>query len=440
MKRFFVLTGSLAALGFTIAAAAQQPPLPAGTTTEEAREAAQRSSTPPLAEAESDIALQNYDAARKLIDPWIAAHPADARALFDRGYIEDAQEHPDLAIADYQKSIAADPKQFEPRLSLGLLLARQGHPKEAIEQLTTAVTLEPDPPNPGAQAQAFRALARLERSSDPAAAKEHLLAALKLGPEQPDDVLLTAEIAAANEDDETAEAAYRRVLARQPESSAATAGLVHLLIKQKKYAGAEPLLRAALVRDPDDPALNSQLASVLTYEDKNDEAVAVLERLHRLEPEDPLIGGMLADAYTRNGTPEKAGAILDELVKKHPQNADLLSARGDNLLEQHRYPEAIEAFQAALKISPDTADNWMKLAIAASQDKQYTLVLNALSTWTKYSSENPGSNFLMATAYDNLHRNKEAVEYYQKFLASSAGKFPDQEWEARHRLIALGVH
>jgi predicted Zn-dependent protease len=153
-----------------------------------------------------------------------------------------------------------------------------------------------------------------------------------------------------------------------------------------------------------------------------------------------LIGGMLADAYTRNGTPEKAGAILDELVKKHPQNADLLSARGDNLLEQHRYPEAIEAFQAALKISPDTADNWMKLAIAASQDKQYPLVLNALSTWTKYSAENPGSNFLMATAYDNLHRNKEAVEYYQKFLASSAGKFPDQEWEARHRLIALGVH
>jgi hypothetical protein len=29
------------------------------------------------------------------------------------------------------------------------------------------------------------------------------------------------------------------------------------------------------------------------------------------------------------------------------------------------------------------------------------------------------------------------VEYYQKFLAVDAGKSPDQEWQARHRLIAL---
>jgi predicted Zn-dependent protease len=444
MKQFCVLSGFLAFLGLAICAPAQQAPLPPGTTTQDAKEAAQRqaaqNAATPLAEAEGDIALQNYDGARKLLDPWIAAHPADARAIFDRGYIEDAQNHPDAAVADYRKSIAVDPKQFEPRLSLGLLLARQDHPKEAIEQLTTAVTLEPDPPNPGAQSPAFRALARLERASDPAAAKEHLLAALRLGPEQPDDVLLTAEIAVANEDDETAETAYRRVLAKQPESSAATAGLVHLLIKQKKYAEAEPLLRSALVRDPDDPALNSQLASVLAYEDKNDESVAVLERLHQLKPNDPLIGGMLAGAYAQNGIPEKAEPILDELLKKYPQNASLLSAKGDNLLQQHRYPEAITALQAALKVEPENADNWMKLAIAASQDKQYSVVLDALSMRAKYAGENAGSDFLRATAYDNLHRNKEAVEYYQKFLASSAGQFPDQEWEARHRLIALGAH
>jgi hypothetical protein len=32
---------------------------------------------------------------------------------------------------------------------------------------------------------------------------------------------------------------------------------------------------------------------------------------------------------------------------------------------------------------------------------------------------------------------KQAVEYYQRFLAADAGKLPDQEWQARHRLIAL---
>jgi len=432
--RSWVVSATLLAAGFAEFAWAQPAPLPPGTSSPDARAPA----TTPVADAEGDIALQNYAGARKLLEPWIASHALDARALFDLGYVEDAESHPQAALADYKKSIEADPKQFEPRLSLGLLLAREGHPKEAEEQLNAAGNLLPNPPNPGAQAQAFRALARLERTSDPAAAKEHLLMALRLGPEQPDDVLLTAEIAIANDDNETAEEAYRRVLAKQPESSAATAGLVHLLLKQKKYAEAEPLLRSALGRDPDDPALNSQLASTLTYEGKKDEALAVLERLHQLKPDDPILGGMLADAYTQNGNPEKADPILAELLKKWPQNPELLSARGDNLLEQHRYPEAITAFQAALKVSPQNADDWMSLAIAASQAQQYPTVLDALAMRAKYGEENAGSNFLRAMAYDNLHQGKLAVEYYRKFLAISAGKFPDQEWEAEHRLIALG--
>ena len=201
-------------------AKAQQAPLPPGTSAPDTPpKPAQDAAATPLTDAEGNIALQNYTKARSLLLPWLSAHPNDARALFDLGYLEDAENHPDAAAANYKKSIEADPKRFESRLSLGLLLAREGHPQEAQEQLTTAVTLQPDPPNPAAQAQAYRALARLERTTDPAAAKEHLLDALHLGPEQPDDLLLTAEIATANEDDETAEAAYRQLLARQPESS-----------------------------------------------------------------------------------------------------------------------------------------------------------------------------------------------------------------------------
>jgi tetratricopeptide (TPR) repeat protein len=419
-------------------ATAQQAPLPPGTSApDEAPKPSRDAAAGPLADAEGDIALQNFAQARTLLLPWLSAHPEDARALFDLGYLEDAEEHPDAAVADYKKSIEADPKRFESRLSLGLLLARQGRPQEAQEQLTAAVALQPDPPNAAAQEQAYRALARLERAADPAAAKEHLLDALRLGPEQPDDLLLTAEIATANEDDETAEAAYRQLLARQPESSDAAAGLVHLLLKEKKYAEAEPLLRTALSRDPDNPALNSQLASALTYEGKRDEAIRVLEKLCALKPDDPLIGGMLADAYTQNGNPEKGDPILADLLRKYPQNPDILNSRAENLLQQHRYDEAIPAFQAALKLSPENAEDWMELAIAASMGKQYALVLEALSARAKFAEENAGSNFLRATAYDNLHRKKEAVEYYKKFLAVSAGKFPDQEWEAQHRLIAL---
>ncbi len=49
----------------------------------------------------------------------------------------------------------------------------------------------------------------------------------------------------------------------------------------------------------------------------------------------------------------------------------------------------------------------------------------------------PTSLFLQATALDTLHQNKEAAKAYRAFLALAGGKFPDQEFEAQHRLVAL---
>jgi hypothetical protein len=45
--------------------------------------------------------------------------------------------------------------------------------------------------------------------------------------------------------------------------------------------------------------------------------------------------------------------------------------------------------------------------------------------------------FLRATAYDHLHDAKNAATNYHKFLETANGRFPDQEWQAKHRLIAI---
>jgi hypothetical protein len=49
----------------------------------------------------------------------------------------------------------------------------------------------------------------------------------------------------------------------------------------------------------------------------------------------------------------------------------------------------------------------------------------------------PIGYFLRATAYDHLREYKPAAENYHRFLATATGQFPDQEWQARHRLIAI---
>ena len=91
----------------------------------------------------------------------------------------------------------------------------------------------------------------------------------------------------------------------------------------------------------------------------------------------------------------------------------------------------------AVKLKPDLADAYGNLAIVAAENKNYTLALQALDIRAKFLPETPATYFLRANTFDNLKAIPQAVEYYQRFLAIDDGKFPDQEWQARHRLIAI---
>ncbi|MHB8889382.1 MAG: tetratricopeptide repeat protein [Acidobacteriaceae bacterium] len=431
----FVLTGLLAV---TCSAVFAQNQLPAGTSAPDDDTATQPS---PQAEqqnaAEDALQKQDYATAQTLLTQLVAKSPTDARLLYDLGFAEDALNHTAAAEAAYRKAIAADPKQFESHLQLGLLLAREGNTKEAQSQVETATQLTPMLGNEAAKGQALRALARLDQQSDPAAARDALLAALKYSPETPQDILLAAELAESTGDNSAAEAAYRHLIATSPDNIAAVSALAHLLIQEQKYPDAEALLTKALATHADDPSLNAQLASVYGAQGKPEEAVPVLEKLHAANPQDANISRMLADLYTQAGSPAKANAIYDDLLAHGTPDASLLASRGDNLIRQQRYAEAESILKQATQRQPDLADAWSSLAFAASENHDPSTTLQALSMRAKYRPDTPATLFLSATAYDTLRQYKPAAEYYRKFLAAAVGKFPDQEWQARHRLIAL---
>jgi tetratricopeptide (TPR) repeat protein len=106
-------------------------------------------------------------------------------------------------------------------------------------------------------------------------------------------------------------------------------------------------------------------------------------------------------------------------------------------MHEKKFEESQKELIAAINLKPDMGDAYGNLAIDAAANKNYTLALRALDDRAKYLPETSGTYFLRATTFDNLKVVPKAVEYYQKFLAADDGKFPDQEWQARHRLIAL---
>lgn len=423
---------------FVSAAVAQIAPMP----TQAQRAAAQTETetASPRNAIEAKIADGQCSTSIALLTTYLSANPQDDRALFDLGYCQDATGDTTQAAQSFQKALAVNPKQFESHLALGLLEMQSN--KAGAEANLTAATLEtPNPPNPAAKAQAYRALARLLVKSDPQSASTALVAALRLTPETPDDTLLAAQIAENAGSLDIAEQEYHHLLTEEPDNLDATTGLVQLLMREQKYTEAEPILTAALHEHPDSPSLNAAQAALFGAEGKMTEAIGALEKLHGLYPANQKVAGMLADAYLQAGQLDQAAELYPQVIAAEPTNTSALDSYGQVLIRKHQYAQALTTFEQALKVQSDDIDALSGIAFAAQQVGDYAQELTALNHRAKLTPNTPATLFLTATAYDHLRQYKQAASYYKQFLASSPGKtFANEIWQAQHRLMALPNH
>jgi tetratricopeptide (TPR) repeat protein len=414
-----------------------QAQLPAGTTDA----TAQPQQDPLQTQANEALAKQDYPAALKLLTTLAEKNPNNAAILYNLAFTQDALDQTITAEATYRRAITADPSFLDPHVALGLLLARNDRRTEAHAELLKATTLTTD--NTALKARAYRALARLDQTSKPSAASDELLQAIKMSPETPEDILLSGELAEASGDNAAAEAAYRRLLAADPQNHDATAALTHLLLHQQKPDQAETLLVASLAKDPDNPTLNAQLASLYDRQNKPEQALPIAEKLHATHPEDPTITRLLARLYVRNQQYDKALPLYVALSAAAPHDPTLLDDNADALIHLNRYAEAETLLQRAVA-NPDsfpTKDDLgnaaSHLAFAASANGDPKVTLQALTLRATVLPNSPSSLFLGATSHDKLHHTQQAIDLYKQFLSVANGQFPNEEWEARHRLIAL---
>jgi Flp pilus assembly protein TadD len=423
-------------------------------------DAAPDSRVPLIQQANDALAASDFPTALKILTNLNTQSPNNPQVLYDLGITLEALDTPPTsnppttgtpltAESCYRQAIAADPTFPAPHVALGLLLARNGLAADARAQLITAATL-PDAA-PALRARTFRALAKLDQQStppNPTAASDELLAALKLTPEQPEDILLAAEIAESAADLPSAEQAYRRYLVTSPQDPQATAALAHVLLAEQRPADAEALLAPALARSPGDPSFTAQLAEAwLASGDaaKITQAVPLVESLHAKNPGNQNVTRLLARVYVETGHLDQADPLYASLLAAQASHPDptLLDARAEVLIRLHRPGEAEKLLKqavanpSAFPTPADFGDAATHLAFAAAEIDDPRTTLQALSLRATVQPPSPSSLFLEATANDVLHQNTRAVDLYKKFLAVAGGDFPDQESQARQRLAAL---
>jgi Tfp pilus assembly protein PilF len=389
-----------------------------------------------LTAAEAAIEKKNYSAAEPLLRKLLEHDPASYVAWFDLGFVENALGKVDDSIAAYRKAVAAKPDVFESNLNLGLQLAKTGQP-EAEEFLRAATHLKPTSQPAEGQYRAWLSLAETIQESKPEDALVAYQQAATFQPREAEPHLSAGQLLERENKFADAEQEYKQALALDSQSTDAVIGLANIYMRGRRFPEAEDYLRKLLAEHADSAPVHIQLGRVLAAEGKTDATIAELQAGIKLSPRDDAAQRDLADLYTTAGKNELAEAAYRELLAGHPNEAELHRRLGQALLRQKKFPEAQQEFVNAVKIKPDLGEAYGDLAFAAGENQQYPLVIRALDARAKVLPENPVTYFLRASAYDHLRDFKHAAVNYHLFLNTANGKYPDDEWKAKHRLIAI---
>jgi tetratricopeptide (TPR) repeat protein len=412
-------------------------PQSTGQTVRHHKVVAQDSSFPPeLTQAESAIEKHDYATAEPLLKKVVDADPNNFRAWFDLGFVYNAQGNAPDSIAAYRKSVAAKPDVFESNLNLGLMLAKAGQP-DAEQFLRAATTLTPTAEVDEGHARAWLSLAHVLENSKPDEAINSYKQAASLDPKDPEPHLSAGLLSEKDNRFADAEQEYKQALVLDPTSSDALTGMANVYMRGQRYAEADPILRKIIAMHPEDVSARMQLARILLVLGKNDDAIAQLQELLRLDPGNSLAQADLGDLYLQSKKYDQAEALFRSMLAAHPENAQLHHYLGVALLKQLKYADAQQELLTAVKLKPDFGEAYGDLATAAVENKNYELAIKAADARAKFLPEIPVSYFLRASAYDHLRDYKMAAQQYHRFLEVANGAYPDQEWQARHRLIAI---
>ena len=385
--------------------------------------------------AEDAIAKQDYASAEPLLKEVVAERPDDYSAWYDLGYVYHALGRNNESIEAYKKSVQAKPAVFESNLNLGLVLAAADKP-EAEQYLRAATKLTPSSNPPQGRKRAWLALGHVLEQRDPEEAVNAFRQAAVADPKDPEPHLLAGAALEKLKNPE-AEQEYQLALAIDSNSSDVMTALTNLYMTQHRFSDAENLLRKLVIVHPDDASTHIQLGRMLAISGKNEDAATELEAGLKLDPRDERVQRDLAEVYVGLKKFGDAQRIYSAMLAKSPGDAGLHYALGRALLQQKKFADAESELTKAVQLNGSVGEAYGDLAIAANENSHYPVVIQALDLRARYLPENPLTYFLRATAYDHMRDAKQASKYYHEFLNVAGGKYPEQEWQATHRLIAI---
>jgi tetratricopeptide (TPR) repeat protein len=140
------------------------------------------------------------------------------------------------------------------------------------------------------------------------------------------------------------------------------------LAKQQRWAQARREYANVLRRVPNHELARLDLATLLRAQEDYDGALVHLDALPPKIAESPRVRTLRAQILLSQGEEAKSKEIVSDLLQESPENPVLLKLLGDVERAGQRYPEAIQYYQRAQKLSPGALEPVFAQAAAMKEE------------------------------------------------------------------------
>ncbi|MBI2687534.1 MAG: tetratricopeptide repeat protein [Acidobacteria bacterium] len=378
----------------------------------------------PAAEGMKALEGQRYDEAAKLFAQAVEKDKDDLSAQFHLGLSLSLLNRDGEAIAAYKKVLAAKPGLYEAQLNLGVLHLRQKQFAEAAALLDEARKQKPAEYRPNYyMGEALLGLSKPEEAEAP------LRAALQADAKRPEAMVAMGRALARQ--GRVKESATWFEGAAQTEASYRDA-LLELASHYEQSKNREGAI-AIYKQFPDNAGARERMGVLLLESGQAADAVAELEGAVKTSPT-AANRFALATAYLKAKQNDKALPLIAAAVQQEPRNVELRLTLGRLLREAKNLPAAAQEFYNAAQADAKATAAWRELASTLFLLGNYQGTLGAFDKLRALGEETPAQWYLRALCYDRMQLYKEALPAYEKFLAVSDGKSPEEEFKARQRI------
>ena len=140
--------------------------------------------------------------------------------------------------------------------------------------------------------------------------------------------------------------------------------LTELYITNQRYTEAEKLIQERMRRYPDDLALLEQLAEIYQHQNAYSKALELYRQAIERDPNNTTLRRKLGTLYAEIGKTSQAVAEWEKVTADEANQVDQQKQLGAIYLSHKMYPEAIDAYRQAIRLSPKDSYLYTQLAAA----------------------------------------------------------------------------